>query len=52
MKAIIYQYEEAPLILDHIENIEMEGEDLILTNFEGRTSVNIADIMKVELTNV
>lgn len=50
MKAIIYQYDDAPITLEDIESpIVIEGDDITIQNYEGRTTVNIDDVQEVRL---
>ena len=46
---IIFQYSEAPTVLDDVVDIEVDGEDITFRGpVSGRTTVNIADVI-VEL---
>jgi len=51
MKAVIYQYDEAPITLEDVESFEIEGDDITIKNFEGRTDVNIEDVQEVRLVS-
>lgn len=52
MKAIIYQYDEAPITLEDIESpIVIEGDDITIVNYEGRTTVNIDEVQEVRLVS-
>lgn len=53
MRAIIYSYNEAPVVLEEVLDIEVnhEGDDLTITSNEGRTQVDMKDAKKVELEN-
>ena len=49
MRVTIYQLTEAPLILEEVTNIFVDGEDVTIVNYEGRSTVNIGDCKKIEL---
>ena len=51
MKATIYLYEEAPHILEDVEEFYTESEDVIILDaVEGRLAFNIDDVMRLEIT--
>ena len=49
MRIIVYQYTEAPLVLEDVTNISIDGEDVTIQNYEGTITVNIGDAKKIEL---
>lgn len=50
MTAIIYQHDEPPIVLEDIQSpILIEGDDITIRNFEGRTTVNINDLLDIRL---
>lgn len=51
MKVTVYLYEEAPYILENVEDIQVEGEDIILVDaVDGTQPVNMNDVLKLEVT--
>jgi len=52
MKAIIYQYDDAPITLEDIESpIVIEGDDISIRNYEGLQVVNIDEVQEVRIVS-
>ena len=54
LKMTVYQYTEAPLVLEEITKIDItnEGEEIEVTYNEGRLQFTMDDVMKIEVENV
>ena len=50
MKAIVYQYTEAPLIIEEVTGLIPREDDLtIVSRTDGKLDLSMDDVLKVEL---
>lgn len=49
MRAIIYQFDDAPITMEDVEDVTVDGEDVAIRNFEGLQQFNINDVQEVRL---
>jgi predicted RNA-binding protein len=51
VRAIVYPYSEAPVILEHVIHVEVDGEDVDLVDAtDGRLAVDLTDVLRIELS--
>jgi hypothetical protein len=49
LKVVVFQYEEAPVVLTDVTRLTLENEDVEIVSAEGTLPFNVNDIMEMKL---
>ncbi len=51
MTIIIYTYNEAPIVMEDIRHIDVNGDDVTIRNDDGKEEFNVNDIIEAKMTS-